>query len=95
MGRRLAATRGTSRPRHVQLTLDRELLPRAFARLYAPSARRKLWAFSYPCPVCGGTHLGRARELDGVRGTRKAGCGRKIFLDVSSVDLRVEEPLGA
>ncbi len=95
MGRHLSVSRGTPRPRPVQLTLDQALLPRAYARLYAPSARRRLWAFSYTCPSCGGTHLGRSRELDAVKGTRKAGCGRKVWLEVSSVDLEVREPVGA
>jgi hypothetical protein len=52
--------------------------PLAPASVYAPLGRRRYWWYSYGCRTCNTFHFGRARELDGVTGVRRAGCGHKV-----------------
>jgi hypothetical protein len=54
-----------------------------FVSLYEPAGRRRLWWYSYKCTECGTYQLGRARELDKVTGTRKAGCGHQVEIVIA------------
>jgi hypothetical protein len=51
--------------------------------LLLPSEHRKLW--HYPCrfPVCRSPHLGRARQLAGMTGTRRPPCRHWIVVVVA------------
>ena len=51
--------------------------------LLLPSEHRKLWHYLCRCPLCGSPHLGRARELAGVTGTRRLPCGHWIVVVVA------------
>ncbi len=54
-----------------------------FVSLYEPVGRRRWWWYSYKCGACGTYQLGRARELDQVTGTRKAGCGHQVEIVIA------------
>jgi len=51
--------------------------------LLLPCAHRKMWHYLCRCPQCGSPHLGRARELAGVTGTRRLPCGHWIVVVVA------------
>ncbi|HEX6520943.1 MAG TPA: hypothetical protein VF070_13170 [Streptosporangiaceae bacterium] len=51
--------------------------------LLVPGGRRRWWHFLARCPVCGAPHLGRARELSGVTGTRRLPCKHQVTIVVA------------
>lgn len=51
-------------------------IPVVVAAAWPPSARRTRWTTVVTCPYCGGHHRHDAATLDGLRGLRRAGCGR-------------------
>lgn len=57
--------------------------PVAYASLYAPAGRRRMWWFAYVCPRCGAGHFGRVANETAVTGVRRSGCGRLIWLVVA------------
>jgi hypothetical protein len=56
-----------------------------FVSLYAPSGRRRWWWYSYRCARCSTYQLGRARDLAGVTGQRRAGCGHMVEIVVARI----------
>jgi hypothetical protein len=51
--------------------------------LLLPCVHRKMWHYLCCCPVCGSPHLGRARVLAGVTGTRRLPYGHWIVVVVA------------
>ena len=49
-------------------------LPIAYGSVYDPCPGRGMFAISYRCPVCEGTHFGRSRETV-ASGPRRSRCG--------------------
>jgi len=49
-----------------------------YVSLYAPAGRRRYWWYSYRCPECATYQFGRSRDLTGVTGARRAGCGHTV-----------------
>lgn len=64
----------------VQATTDG--IPTVRASAYSPDGSRRLWALAYRC-TCGHVHMGRARSYGTLGGTRRARCGRLVFVDVA------------
>ncbi|MFC4054654.1 hypothetical protein ACFOY4_33610 [Actinomadura syzygii] len=67
--------------RVVESTIPR--YPVAHVSVYAPAGRRRWWWYAMRCPHCGAGHFGRARSQDGVKGTRRTGCGRRVWVIVA------------
>ena len=57
-------------------------LPAAYGSVYAPCPGRGMFAVSYACPACGGTHFGRSREMV-ASGPRRSRCGVMIWLVIA------------
>ena len=57
-------------------------LPTAYGNVLAPCPGRGMFAVSYACPVCGGTHFGRSRETV-ASGPRRSRCGVMIWLVIA------------
>ena len=57
-------------------------LPTAYGSVYGPCPGRSMFAVSYACPVCGGTHFGRSRETV-ASGPRRSWCGVMIWLVIA------------
>lgn len=51
--------------------------------LLVPSGRRTRWWYVATCPVCLRPHLGRAKELAGVTGTRRLPCKHWVNIVVA------------
>jgi hypothetical protein len=51
--------------------------------LLAPGGRRTKWWYLATCPACGAPHLGRARELADVTGTRRLPCRHWVVVVVA------------
>ena len=51
--------------------------------LLAPAGRRTRWWYLATCPACGAPHLGRARELADVTGTRRLPCRHRVVVVVA------------
>ena len=58
-------------------------MPVAYATAYPPCPGRSLWALLYDCPVCTGTHFGRAPEMASP-GRRRARCGAMLWLEITA-----------
>ena len=59
--------------------------PTAFVSAYEPAGRRTHWWYAYSCRTCGRYQFGRARQLEGITGTRKAGCGHYVRIAIARV----------
>ena len=70
-------------PRDIARRRDRP--PLAPASVFAPGGRRRSWWYTYPCRTCGTHHFGRAKELGGVTGVRRAGCGHLVLVMIARV----------
>ena len=62
------------------------------ASAYQPLGRRTWVAYSYPCHACHTWHLGRARTLDKVTGSRRAGCGHWVTVMIARLYGHPGEP---
>ncbi len=51
--------------------------------LLKPDSLRTYWHYLARCPKCGRPHLGRARDLERVTGTRRLPCGHWIVVVVA------------
>jgi len=56
--------------------------PVAFASLYYPSQRRRLYWLAYLCPCCGSGHFGRSDTAQ-AGGRRRSSCGRTIRIVIA------------
>jgi hypothetical protein len=68
----------TRRARRAIQSQPRRVAPLAPASVFPPGGRRRLWMFTYGCKICGTHSLGRARDVDGVTGLRRASCGHWV-----------------
>lgn len=87
-----SARRGANRPGATNTNTDSvargtvtgelalNLRPVAYASLFAPAGRRRLWAMTYRCPLCHAGHLGRGETAEAVVGHRRSGCGRLVWV---------------
>lgn len=75
---------GTAYPSPASVQLATDKLPSVWASALAPGPGRRQWAVTYVC-VCGFPHLGRARTFEALGGTRRARCGRRVWLNVARV----------
>lgn len=64
--------------------------PLAPASVYAPLGRRRYWWYAYHCKTCGTYQFGRAKTLDAVTGTRRAGCGHLVSVMIARTYNRTE-----
>lgn len=63
---------------------SRRRAPQAFASLFAPDGRRRLWMLTFVCPHCGFGHRALARSEEGARVLRPRGaCGRIVRIRVA------------
>jgi len=60
-----------------------DMVPAAFASVYAPCASRARWLVVYVCPHCKLGHGGYAHELEKIPGKRRARCGPRVWLIVA------------
>ena len=60
----------------------RKPVPIAYGSVHDPCPGRDMFAVSYACPVCGGTHFGRSREAV-TSGPRRSRCGVMIWLVIA------------
>jgi hypothetical protein len=74
----ISADNVTRRARRAIQSQPGRVAPIAPASAFAPSGRRRLWAFTYSCKICEAYHIGRARDIDQVTGLRRAGCGHWV-----------------
>lgn len=62
----------------------RRYVPRAFASIYAPDARRRRWLVVYICPRCKFGHRALADSEQEAEGLRPRGaCGRRVVITVA------------
>jgi hypothetical protein len=59
-------------------------LPAAYGSVCGPCPGRSMFALSYRCPVCEGTHFGRSRETV-ASGPRRSRCGAMVWLVIKRV----------
>jgi len=57
--------------------------PLAPASVFPPGGRRTRWMFTYGCKICGAYSLGRAADIDGVAGVRRASCGHWVTIMIA------------
>ena len=67
--------------------------PIAPASVFPPFGRRKGWAYTYRCKICGAYLFGRARSLDAVTGERKAGCGHRVQVMAARIYSQPDQPV--
>jgi hypothetical protein len=51
--------------------------------LIVPGYRRLRWTYVATCPVCLVPHIGKARTLDGVTGTRRLPCRHWVVVVIA------------
>lgn len=68
----------TRRARRAIESQPGRVAPIALASVFPPGGRRRLWMYTYGCKICGTFSLGRARNVDGVTGMRRASCGHYL-----------------
>lgn len=60
----------------------------AFARVFPPVPGRAQLALIISCPICRGTHLGRARTVADAAGPRRVPCGTVDVIVQAAAELR-------
>lgn len=65
---------------------SRRPVPTCRVSLLTPYGRRTYWWYVAVCPVCGQSHLGRARDLRSVTVTRQLPCGHRVAIVIAQTD---------
>jgi hypothetical protein len=76
-------TRRSAKARRQRAATRREAALTCRVSLLAPGGRRTRWWYLATCPACGAPHLGRARELADVTGTRRLPCRHWVVIVVA------------
>ncbi len=85
-----ASLRRTSAGRRRKAGRQRETALTCRVSLLVPSGRRTRWWYLASCPACGSPHLGRARDLPDVTGTRRLPCGHYVVITIARTYGRTE-----
>lgn len=83
-------TRRPGKGRRQRAAKHREAALTCRVSLLAPAGRRTRWWYLATCPACGAPHLGRARELADVTGTRRLPCRHWVVIVVARTYGRTE-----
>lgn len=67
-------------------TASPEKVPTCRVSLFTPRGRRTFWWYVACCPVCGQSHLGRARDLKSVTVTRRLPCKHRVAIVIARTD---------
>jgi len=65
---------------------SRRRVPTCRVSLLTPHGRRTFWWYVAVCPVCGQSHLGRARDLRSVTVTRQLPCKHRVAIVIAQTD---------
>lgn len=65
---------------------SRRQVPTCRVSLLTPYGRRTYWWYVAVCPVCGQSHLGRARDLKSVTVTRQLPCRHQVAIVIAQTD---------